>query len=92
MMPVKVEHPYAAETMMNYLYDPEVAAKLAAYVNYFSPVKGVREILEKTDAELAANPLIFPPDDVKARLYTTPAVTAADQRAAQKAMAEITGS
>ena len=24
---------------MNYLYDPEVAAKLAAYVNYISPVK-----------------------------------------------------
>ena len=30
MMPAKVEHPYAAETMMNYLYDPKVAAKLAA--------------------------------------------------------------
>ena len=91
MMPVKVEHPYAAETMMNYLYEPEVAAQLAAYVNYFSPVKGVQEILAKTDAALASNPLIFPPDDVKSRLYTTPAVSAADQRAAQKAMAAVTG-
>ncbi len=27
MMPAKVEHPYAAETMMNYVYDPEVAAR-----------------------------------------------------------------
>ena len=26
MMPAKVEHPYAAETMMNYVYEPEVAA------------------------------------------------------------------
>ena len=43
MMPAKVEHPYAAETMMNYLYDPVVAAKLAAYVNYISPVKGAKE-------------------------------------------------
>jgi spermidine/putrescine transport system substrate-binding protein len=91
MLPAKVEHPYAAETMMNYLYDPEVAAKLAAYVNYFSPVKGVKEILTKTDAKLANNPLIFPPDDVQNRLYATPGVSAKDQRAAQEAMAKVTG-
>ena len=40
MMPAKVEHPYAAETMMNYVYEPEVAATIAAYVNYLSPVEG----------------------------------------------------
>ena len=51
MMPAHVEHPYAAETMFNYLYDPVVAAKLAAYVNYISPVKGAKEELEKTDPE-----------------------------------------
>jgi spermidine/putrescine transport system substrate-binding protein len=91
MLPAKVEHPYAAETMMNYLYDPAVAAKLAAYVNYFSPVKGVKEILAKTDPKLAANPLIFPPEDVQSRLYATPGVSAKDQRAAQEAMAKVTG-
>jgi spermidine/putrescine transport system substrate-binding protein len=91
MLPANVEHPYAAETMMNYLYDPEVAAKLAAYVNYFSPVKGVKEILTKTDPKLAENPLIFPPEDVQKRLYATPGVSAADQRAAQEAMAKVTG-
>ena len=59
-----MEHAYAAETMMNYVYEPEVAAKIAAYVNYISPVKGVKEILLKQDPKLANNPLIFPPDDV----------------------------
>ena len=63
MIPAKAAHPYAAETMMNYVYDPEVAAKLAAYINYISPVKGAEEIIQKTDPKLAANPLIFPPDD-----------------------------
>ena len=47
---------------MNYVYDPEVAATIAAYVNYISPVKGVKEVLEKKDPKLAKNPLIFPPD------------------------------
>jgi spermidine/putrescine transport system substrate-binding protein len=91
MLPAKVEHPYAAETMMNYLYDPQVAAKLAAYVNYFSPVNGVKEILTKTDPKLANNALIFPPEDVQQRLYATPGVSAKDQRAAQEAMAKVTG-
>ena len=40
LMPAKVEHPYAAETMMNYVYEPEVAARIAAYVNYIPPVDG----------------------------------------------------
>ena len=75
MMPAKVEHPYAAETMMNFVYEPEVAAKIAAYVNYISPVKGVKEILEKTDPKLANNPLIFPPDEIRAKLHPYPALS-----------------
>ena len=62
MIPEKAQHPYAAETMMNYVYEPEVAAKIAAYVNYITPVKGVKEVLLKKDPKLANNPLIFPPD------------------------------
>ena len=42
MIPAKAENIYAAETMMNFVYDPEIAAKLAIYVNYLSPVKGVQ--------------------------------------------------
>jgi spermidine/putrescine transport system substrate-binding protein len=91
MMPAKVENPYAAETMMNYVYEPEVAAKIAAYVNYITPVKGVREIFEKQDPELAENPLIFPPADVAARLKPYPALSPADERQMQEAMAQVTG-
>ena len=76
MMPAKVEHPYAAETMMNYVYDPEVAATIAAYVNYISPVKGVKEVLEKKDPKLANNPLIFPPEDVAKRAAPLPRAVA----------------
>ena len=91
MMPAKVEHPYAAETMMNYVYEPEVAARIAAYVNYISPVKGVREILAKQDPELAENPLIFPPDDVRRNLHPYPALSPADERAMKEEMAQVTG-
>jgi spermidine/putrescine transport system substrate-binding protein len=91
LMPAKVEHPYAAETMMNYLYDPEVAAKLAAWVNYISPVKGAKEILEKSDPDIANNELIFPPSDVQAKIKAYPALDPAEEREMQEAMARVTG-
>ena len=34
---------------MNYYYEPEVAAQVAAYVNYICPVVGAQEVLAKTD-------------------------------------------
>src|SRR4051794_6356 len=91
MMPAKVEHPYAAETMMNYVYEPEVAALICAYVNYISPVEGVQDILAKTDPKLARNPLIFPPAKVAANLHAYPALSPGDERKMQEAMAQVTG-
>ncbi len=91
MMPAKVEHPYAAETMFNYLFDPVVAAKLAAYVNYISPVKGAKEELEKTDPDIANNELIFPPEEILAKLHPYPSLSPADEREMQEAMARVTG-
>jgi spermidine/putrescine transport system substrate-binding protein len=91
LLPAGAEHAYAAETMIDYLYDPEVAAKLAAYVNYISPVKGAKEVLEKTDPKIASNPLIFPPDDIAAKFHAYPALSPTDERAMQEAMAKVTG-
>ncbi|MBM0227799.1 MULTISPECIES: spermidine/putrescine ABC transporter substrate-binding protein [Micromonospora] len=60
LVPNKATHRANAEELMNYYYDPAVAAKLAAYVNYICPVKGAQAEMEKIDPDLAANPLIFP--------------------------------
>jgi spermidine/putrescine transport system substrate-binding protein len=91
MIPAKAAHPYAAETMMNYVYEPAVAAKIAAYVNYIPPVTGVKEILAAKDPKLAANPLIFPPDDVRKRLHAYPTLSPADERAMEARMAQVVG-
>jgi spermidine/putrescine transport system substrate-binding protein len=91
MIPQKAEHVYAAETMINYVYEPEVAAKIALYVNYLSPVKGVKEIVEKTDPDLANNPLVFPSDEIRAKLHAYPALSDADERTMKEAMAQVTG-
>ena len=63
MVPIGSQHKKNAETLMNYYYDPEVAATVAAYVNYISPVEGAKEAMAKIDPSLVDNKLIFPSDD-----------------------------
>jgi spermidine/putrescine transport system substrate-binding protein len=59
-IPVGAPNPAAAEAFMNYVYDPKVQADIAEYVNYVTPVEGVKQILAKRDPALAHNQLIFP--------------------------------
>ena len=59
---------YTASTFMNFVYDPKIAAQLAAYINYVSPVKGAKEEARKLDPALADNPLIFPDDETLAKV------------------------
>ena len=60
LVPNKADHKANAEALMDYYYDPTVAARLAAWVNYICPVAGAREAMEKVDSSLVDNPLIFP--------------------------------
>jgi spermidine/putrescine transport system substrate-binding protein len=60
---------YTASVYMNYVYDPKVAAKLAGYINYVTPVKGAREELAKTDPKTASNQLIFPSEETLSQVH-----------------------
>jgi spermidine/putrescine transport system substrate-binding protein len=60
IVPNLARHQANAEEWINYYYEPEVAAKLAAWVNYICPVEGAREEMEKIDPSLVDNTLIFP--------------------------------
>ena len=51
---------FGASTLMNWYYDPKIAAEVEDYVNYICPVLGADKVLEKTDPAVARNTLIFP--------------------------------
>ena len=59
-IPALAQHKKNAELAMNYYYDSEVAAEVAAYVNYICPVEGAQEAMEALDPELASDEFIFP--------------------------------
>ena len=69
LVPNKATHQANAELWIDYYYQPDVAAKLAAWVNYICPVKGAREEMEKLDPSLVDNPLIFPDDEMLANAW-----------------------
>jgi spermidine/putrescine transport system substrate-binding protein len=91
MIPAHSENIFAAETFMNFAYEPDIAAKIALYVNYLSPVKGVKALVEKEDPKLANNPLVFPSDEILAKLHPYPALSENDERQMKEAMAQVTG-
>jgi spermidine/putrescine transport system substrate-binding protein len=68
-----------AETLMNYYYEPEVAAQVAAWVNYVTPVVGAKEAMEAIDPELAEDQLIFPDDDTLATVHPFRTLTAQEE-------------
>jgi spermidine/putrescine transport system substrate-binding protein len=69
MVPNLAEHQLNAEKWIDYYYDPEVAARLAAWVNYICPVQGAREEMEKIDPSLVDNELIFPTEELLASTF-----------------------
>lgn len=60
VIPVGSPNPTAAEAWINSTYDPKNQARIEAYVNYVSPVEGVKPILLKEEPDIANNQLIFP--------------------------------
>jgi spermidine/putrescine transport system substrate-binding protein len=70
-IPVHPKHPLDALTYMDYVYQPKVAAAMAEYINYITPVPTARAVV-KADAaaasgedkaaleQVANSPLVFP--------------------------------
>jgi spermidine/putrescine transport system substrate-binding protein len=70
LIPAGAAHHRNAERLIDFYYDPVAAAKLAAYVQYLSPVKGAREAMENVDPAQVDNPAIFPSDEDLAQAHT----------------------
>ncbi|MFC9704633.1 spermidine/putrescine ABC transporter substrate-binding protein [Streptomyces sp. NPDC056943] len=72
LIPNRAQHKSNAEKLVDYYYEPEVAAELAAWVNYVCPVPAAQAVLADSGDEdlvaLAEDPLIFPDADMRGRL------------------------
>ncbi|CAN2210131.1 PotD Spermidine/putrescine-binding periplasmic protein [Candidatus Nanopelagicaceae bacterium] len=67
------------EKLINWYYDPAIAAEVAAYVNYLTPVKGAQAEMEKINPDLAKSEYIFPSDTTLKNLSVFRALTPAEE-------------
>ena len=79
MIPSTSTNKAGAEAVINYYYDPVVAARVANYINYVCPVSGAKEAMAKISPAQAKNPLIFPDDAMWKNLKVFRDLTAAEQ-------------
>lgn len=90
-IPKNAKHPLDAITYMDYVYRPEVAAQLAEYIAYITPVPAAKEQLQAKAAkasgedkayldDLVTNPLIFPTDADLANVKRYRALTVEEEQ------------
>jgi spermidine/putrescine transport system substrate-binding protein len=91
LIPNKSEHRTNAEKLMNYYYEPEVAAQVAAWVNYICPVVGAQDAMTKIDPSLAENPLIFPSEADLKNSFSLMSLDQKTEQKYQKQFAAVTG-
>jgi len=90
-IPVGAPNTAAALEFMNFAYEPEVQADIAEFVQYVTPVDGVREILAERDPKLAEDPLIFPDEKFSADCvpFTEPPGDDADVQEVEEAWQDV---
>jgi spermidine/putrescine transport system substrate-binding protein len=89
LVPIGSPRKTNAETLINYYYEPEVAAEVAAWVNYITPVVGAQEAAAAIDPELAENQLIFPNEETLSNAYIFRALSGAEEQKYQAQFQQI---
>ena len=91
LVPNKATHKANAEKLMDYYYDPRVAAELVAWVNYICPVEGAQQEMEKIDPSLVDNVLIFPDDQLLSQTWDFMALTPEQEAQYQEDFTQVIG-
>ncbi|HEY7259446.1 MAG TPA: spermidine/putrescine ABC transporter substrate-binding protein [Gaiellales bacterium] len=71
MIPMHAANPQSAIMWMDFYYQPGVAARVADWVNYITPVPDAQGIIadQLHDPAVARSPLVFPTSGINARDY-----------------------
>lgn len=78
-----------AEKLIDYYYQPEVAAEVAAWVNYITPVEGAKEAAVAIDPDLADNQLIFPDADTLKQAHIFRSLSTAEEQKYQASFQKV---
>jgi Spermidine/putrescine-binding periplasmic protein len=91
LIPRHARHKANAERLMDWYYRPDIAARLADYVNYLTPVDGAAAALAKIDPEAARNPLIVADKEMAEKGHAFRSLSETEEATYQAAFAKLIG-
>jgi spermidine/putrescine transport system substrate-binding protein len=79
-IPITAQNPVGAMELIDFFYDPKIAASLAEYINYITPVPAAQAIIvadaaaasgedKATLEQVAKSPLVFPSQSDYSKLH-----------------------
>jgi spermidine/putrescine transport system substrate-binding protein len=91
-IPKGAQHPRDAHAFMDFVYQPEIAAQIAEWVGYITPVPAAQEVIReharesknKADRDyleaLASSPLVFPTEEMQSQLHDYKVLSAEEEQ------------
>ncbi len=86
VIPIDAPHPENAQTFINFIIRPEIVAAITNTVGYANAVLAARPLLKP---EILADPVIYPPDDVRAKEFLVPPASPDYERARTRAWIKV---
>lgn len=80
VMPYTSDRLEESQKLIDFYYDPHVAATVATWVNYITPVVGAQEAMADIDEELVENETLFPTRETLDRTAVIRALDEAEDR------------
>jgi spermidine/putrescine transport system substrate-binding protein len=99
-IPAGAAHPADAHKWMNFVYEPKIAAQIAAFVRHVTPVPAARDVLRKRARNsfgdeqesldsVASSPLLFPTPTMSKRLHRYRVLAQDEEREWKEIFAEV---
>ncbi|GHF79550.1 ABC transporter substrate-binding protein [Kitasatospora xanthocidica] len=91
LVPAKAQHKANAEKLIDFYYQPKIAAQLVAGIGYVSAVTGMKDELTALAPDSAANPLVVPTPEMAAKAHVFRTLTESEETDFEQKFSKLIG-
>ncbi|MEU8925129.1 spermidine/putrescine ABC transporter substrate-binding protein [Kitasatospora sp. NPDC048545] len=91
LVPAKAQHKANAEKLIDFYYQPKIAAQLVAGIGFVSAVTGMNDELATLAPDTAANPLVVPTPEMAAKAHVFRTLTESEESDFEQKFSKLIG-
>ncbi len=91
VIPAKAQHKANAEHLIDFYYQPKIAAQLVSGIGFVSAVTGMQAELAAISPETAANPLVVPTPEMAAKVHVFRSLDEAEESDFEEKFSKLIG-